>query len=97
MKTENQAFFLKLIIALLFFSSSIVFSQTTTPFVKRFESTGINGDLTIIGNSILGDSSDTPYNGTTQNNCTVLNAETIGLPEDCKNKTIKNIRVQGEK
>ena len=68
MKTENQAYFFKLIIALLFFSSSIVFSQTTTPFVKRFESTGINGDLTIIGNSILGDSSDTPYNGTTQNN-----------------------------
>ncbi len=68
MKTENQAYLFKFIIALLFFSSSLIYSQTTTPFVKRYETTGINGDLTIIGNSILGDSKDTPYNGTTQNN-----------------------------
>lgn len=43
-------------------------AQTTVPFEKRYETQGINGDLTIIGNSILGDSPDTPYNGTTQNN-----------------------------
>lgn len=43
-------------------------AQTTTPFAKRYETQGINGDLTIIGNSILGDTPDTPYNGTTQNN-----------------------------
>ena len=68
MKTEQQSIFLKLIFLVLFFSSFLSFSQTTTPFVKRYETTGINGDLTIIGNSILGDSPDTPYNGTTQNN-----------------------------
>ncbi|MEN8186658.1 MAG: T9SS type B sorting domain-containing protein [Bacteroidota bacterium] len=54
------AFFFALI-----FSS---YGQTTTPFAKRYETSGINGDLTIIGNSILGDSPDTPYNGDTQNN-----------------------------
>ncbi|PIE49041.1 MAG: hypothetical protein CSA39_04655 [Flavobacteriales bacterium] len=43
-------------------------AQTTVPFAKRYETQGINGDLTIIGNSILGDSPDTPYNGDTQNN-----------------------------
>ena len=43
-------------------------SQTTVPFAKRYETSGINGDLTIIGNSILGESVDTPYNGDTQNN-----------------------------
>ena len=43
-------------------------AQTTTPFVKRYEKQGINGDLTLIGNSIVGESSDTPYNGDTQNN-----------------------------
>ena len=37
-------------------------------FTQRYETQGINGDLTIIGNSILGDSPDTPYNGDTQNN-----------------------------
>ncbi len=43
-------------------------AQTTTPFVKRFETQGINGELTIIGNGILGPTSDTPYNGSEQNN-----------------------------
>ncbi|MDH3323173.1 MAG: hypothetical protein OEM04_09300, partial [Flavobacteriaceae bacterium] len=68
MKTDNQTYFLQFIVALIFLSSCLAFSQTTTPFAKRYETTGINGDLTIIGNSILGDSKDTPYNGTTQNN-----------------------------
>ncbi len=56
-----------LFLALLFFP---LFSkaQTTVPFAKRYETTGINGDLDIIGNSILGPTSNTPYNGTTQNN-----------------------------
>jgi len=43
-------------------------AQTTTPFVKRYETQGINGELTIIGNGILGDTSDTAYNGTDPNN-----------------------------
>ena len=56
-----------LFLALLFFP---LFSkaQTTVPFAKRYETSGINGDLDIIGNSILGPTSNTPYNGTTQNN-----------------------------
>ena len=58
---------LLLLLALLFLPL-LSSAQTTTPFVKRYESQGINGELTIIGNGILGDSSDTPYNGTTQNN-----------------------------
>ena len=68
MKTEQHSILLKLFFLVLFFGSLLSYAQTTTPFVKRYETTGINGDLTIIGNSILGDSSDTPYNGTTQNN-----------------------------
>jgi len=68
MKTDNQTYFLKFIFALLFLNSVISFAQTTIPFAQRYETSGINGDLTIIGNSILGDSKDTPYNGTTQNN-----------------------------
>jgi len=43
-------------------------AQTTVPFTIRYENTGINGELTIIGNSIMGNSSDTPYNGTLRNN-----------------------------
>ncbi|MCF6349012.1 MAG: chromophore lyase, partial [Flavobacteriaceae bacterium] len=43
-------------------------AQTTIPFEKRYENQGINGDLTIIGNGILGPTSDTPYNGTAINN-----------------------------
>jgi len=68
MKTDYYTHFFKFIFLIIFLSSNLSISQTTTPFVKRYETTGINGDLTIIGNSILGDSSDTPYNGTTQNN-----------------------------
>ncbi|WP_198680025.1 T9SS type B sorting domain-containing protein [Aureibaculum luteum] len=58
---------LLLLVALLIFPL-ISSAQTTIPFEKRFESTGINGELTIIGNSILGETSDQPYNGTDRNN-----------------------------
>ncbi|MCF6222665.1 MAG: T9SS type B sorting domain-containing protein [Flavobacteriaceae bacterium] len=68
MKTGNQIYLLKFILVLFFLGTTIVKSQTTIPFAQRYETSGINGDLTIIGNSILGDSIDAPYNGTTQNN-----------------------------
>ena len=68
MKTDNHAYFLKFIIGLLLFSSNIILSQTTTPFAVRYETAGINGDLTIIGNSILGHPTIAPYNDATQNN-----------------------------
>jgi len=58
---------LLLLLALLFLPL-VITAQTTTPFVQRYEKQGINGDLTIIGNSNIGESSDTPYNGDTQNN-----------------------------
>lgn len=43
-------------------------SQTTVPFVKRYENSGINGDLTMIGNNIVSNSATTPYNGPSNNN-----------------------------
>jgi len=58
---------LLLLLALLFLPL-VTNAQTTVPFEKRYETSGINGDLTIIGNSILGPSSDTPYYGTDLNN-----------------------------
>ncbi|HHC81010.1 MAG TPA: T9SS type B sorting domain-containing protein [Flavobacteriia bacterium] len=70
-QTSQKCNFVYITLLLLFallFSSLLTNAQTTVPFVKRYETQGINGDLTIIGNSILGDTSDTPYNGTTQNN-----------------------------
>ncbi len=57
-----------LLVALFLLNSSLFYSQTTVPFEKRYESTGINGELTIIGNSNLGHPTESPYNGTTQNN-----------------------------
>ena len=68
MKTAKQISFLKLTLFLLVLTSFVTFGQTTIPFAKRYETAGINGDLTIIGNSILGESVDTPYNGTMKNN-----------------------------
>ena len=65
-QTTQKCIFILVILFLLF--PLFLKAQTTTTFVKRYETQGINGDLTIIGNSILGDTSDTPYNGTTQNN-----------------------------
>ena len=58
---------LLLLLALLFLPL-VITAQTTTPFVKRYEKQGINGDLTLIGNSNLGKYSDESYDGDTQNN-----------------------------
>ena len=68
MKTEYQTRMLRLLFFVLLLSSFSGYAQTTVPFAKRYETQGINGDLTIIGNSILGETVDTPYNGDTQNN-----------------------------
>ena len=68
MKTEQPPKFFKHIFLVLFVLAGMSQAQTTTPFSKRYETQGINGDLTIIGNSILGPTSDTPYDGDTQNN-----------------------------
>lgn len=68
MKTVYQANCLKFLFFVLFMAGFLGHSQTTVPFTKRYETSGINGDLTIIGNSILGETVDTPYNGDTQNN-----------------------------
>ncbi len=68
MKTDFQIKFLKLLFFVLCMSVFTGLAQTTIPFVKRYETAGINGDLTMIGNSNLGETVDTPYNGTTQNN-----------------------------
>ncbi|MEN8124533.1 MAG: T9SS type B sorting domain-containing protein [Bacteroidota bacterium] len=68
MKTINLTALLKYLFLFTVLGTVYSYAQTTTPFAKRYETSGINGDLTIIGNSILGESSDTPYDGTTQNN-----------------------------
>ena len=68
MKTLKLTTLFKFIFMFTVLSSVYTMAQTTTPFVQRYETSGINGDLTIIGNNILGESRDTPYNGTTQNN-----------------------------
>ncbi|WKK67436.1 T9SS type B sorting domain-containing protein [Lutimonas zeaxanthinifaciens] len=68
MQTEYQTKFLKLLFFAIILTGFFVQAQTTVPFTKRYETTGINGDLTIIGNMILGESVDTPYNGVGQNN-----------------------------
>ena len=68
MKTDQQSKFLTHFLVVFLLCVAAAFAQTTTPFTQRYETQGINGDLTIIGNSILGDSPDTPYNGDTQNN-----------------------------
>ena len=52
MKTIDYNKFLKVFFVLLLFSF-IGYSQITRPFVRRYENTGINGDLTIIGNNLL--------------------------------------------
>ena len=57
-----------LVIAIFVLAASSIYAQTTIPFEKRYENTGINGELTIIGNAILGHPTESPYNGTTQNN-----------------------------
>ena len=68
MKADYQTKFLRLFFFVLMLTAFASHAQTTVPFAKRYETSGINGDLTIIGNSILGESVNTPYNGDTQNN-----------------------------
>ncbi len=58
----------KYLFLLLFLVPLFSYSQTTVPFAKRYETQGINGDLTIIGNSSVGENATLPYNGNTQNN-----------------------------
>ncbi len=67
----KQAFLTRvklLVVAISLLTSSVIYAQTTVPFEKRYENTGINGELYIIGNSILGHPTEIPYNGLTQNN-----------------------------
>ena len=64
MKTDIRTY----LSVVLIFSFILSYAQTTIPFAKRYETSGINGDLTIIGNSILGETATDPYNGNTQNN-----------------------------
>ncbi len=52
----------------LFFLPYFINAQTTVPFEKRYENVGINGDLTMVGNSIVGNDATTPYNGGSNNN-----------------------------
>jgi len=65
-QTTQKCIFIFVILFLLL--PLFINAQTTTPFEERWSTSGINGDLTIIGNGILGPTSDTAYNGTTQNN-----------------------------
>ncbi|MDX5585559.1 MAG: T9SS type B sorting domain-containing protein [Aureibaculum sp.] len=64
---QNTHRYLLVCIVVLLLFPSFIHAQTTVPFSKRYETAGIFGDLTIIGNSILGPSSDTPYYGTALN------------------------------
>ncbi len=64
MKAVNQKTFSKSLFLILLLSSILSYSQTIVPFEKRYDIEGINGDLTIIGNNILSNSPDTPYDGT---------------------------------
>ena len=57
-----------LFIALFLINSSLIFSQNIVPFQERYENTGINGDLTMIGNSIVGNHPTDPYTGGSNNN-----------------------------
>ena len=68
MKTKVFKLTWGLLLFLMVFTISKTTAQTIVPFVKRYENVGINGDLTIIGNSILNNTPDTPYNGTLRNN-----------------------------
>ena len=70
-QTTQKCNFVYITLILLFallFSSLLANAQTTVPFAKRYETQGINGELTIIGNGILGPTSDTPYNDGDVNN-----------------------------
>ena len=71
--TQTSQKFIFVYLTLLFLLVLLLFpnlshSQTTVPFAQRYEIQGINGNLTIIGNSILGQNPTEPYNGTQLNN-----------------------------
>lgn len=57
-----------LLIIVLFFTPFFMNAQTTVPFEKRYENVGINGDLIMVSNSIVGNDATTPYNGGSNNN-----------------------------
>ncbi len=57
-----------LLIIVLFFTPFFINAQTTVPFEKRYENVGINGDLIMVSNSIVGNDATTPYNGGSNNN-----------------------------
>ena len=67
-RTETFTRVKQLFVAVLFLSTFFLTAQTTVPFEKRYENVGINGDLTMIGNSIVGNDATTPYNGGSNNN-----------------------------
>ncbi|MCF6297373.1 MAG: T9SS type B sorting domain-containing protein [Flavobacteriaceae bacterium] len=58
----------KFIFTLIFISTLLSYSQTTIPFIERYKTSGINGSLIIVGNSLVGETATLPYNGITQNN-----------------------------
>ncbi|MCF6348631.1 MAG: T9SS type B sorting domain-containing protein [Flavobacteriaceae bacterium] len=57
-----------LLLVVLLFLPLLLNAQTTTAFIQRHETQGINGDLIIIGNTNLGRFKDQPYNGGDVNN-----------------------------
>ena len=56
------------LVAILFFLPYFMNAQTTVPFEKRYENVGINGDLTMVSNSIVGQDATAAYNGGSNNN-----------------------------
>lgn len=67
--TQTETFTrVKLLLStVLFFTLFLINAQTTVDFKPRYTNSGINGDLTMIGNSIVGNGT-LPYNGESNNN-----------------------------
>lgn len=63
----NQARYLlfvkKFVFTICVLTSFVVFSQTTVPFQPRYQNT-INGELTMIGNNVVGNHVTNPFNNT---------------------------------
>ena len=57
-----------IILVILSVSSFTAYSQNIVPFSERYENTGLKGDLTMIGNSIVGNHPTIPYTGNQNNN-----------------------------
>jgi uncharacterized repeat protein (TIGR01451 family) len=75
------------VLLFLFFAPFFISAQTTVPFIPRYTNSGINGDLTMVGNSIVGNDATTPYNGGSNNNS--FNAVYINVdPEAATNPLI---------